>query len=802
MKNLCLSHLRRQGLYVAIALCAVASSSQAQTEFATWSAAANVKHLPGDFNGDGATDIALIGGDPAWWSTMPVAFSNRDGSFNVTNVDVGQFADWAAAANVKALVGDYDGDGKSDVALIGGDPNWWIFMPVAFSRGNGAFRTTAYRVGEFAAWAAAPNVEALVGDFDGDGKSDVALAGGDPAWWHTMPVAFSTGKGSFKIKNTDVGVFAVRAGVPSTKKVVGDFDGDGKADVAVIGSAASGTLPVAFSMTKGRFDVRDVAIGDFATWGSLPGVKAMVGDFDGDARSDIALIGGPGWNTIPVAFSNGDGSFRVTNTSAVFASGNLSALASHGAARVVAGDANGDGRTDITVISASVETYTALSSGNGSFSMVGSVPGKFAMQSHEAGVVALPGDFNRDGRLDIALTGAPYWHTVPVAYSSGGAWTASSRSVQPPVVREYLPVRGWVTASTWEPYANRCVVDPVGSLRSLQADPAYVMGYRSGADSDSVWAPTTGNGLTHRQGIQRINRAGRNFLAVSSSTGAGWPAGLELISLNSRGDTLGAMGGNVQPFQLSPAGDSIRAYLGDSSTRNHASGFQINGEFAVLPLEAENDSVTAGFRIARLSDPSNPSWAGLVPRTNSHVTDAGAAGLVRLQSGRFMALVFGHDSSNVDTFISSLPEMPGFSDYGSEWEAVSSATTPFGSSAYQSIQILTGCDGQFYIVGTHRHWTSENDWADLWRMDVTDLYEPVFTKLANFNAKCRTTNTGGTRYCDFAAGAGVYVDGQGQLQLYGVEHYNDGYPGTARMVKVREFAATTGLGRKRHGVKR
>jgi hypothetical protein len=266
--------------------------------------------------------------------------------------------------------------------------------------------------------------------------------------------------------------------------------------------------------------------------------------------------------------------------------------------------------------------------------------------------------------------------------------------------------------------------------------------------------------------------------------------------MGSRGGTLDALGGNVAPFQLSPSTDAVLAYLADPSTRNHASGFQITGEFGILPMEAENDSVEAGFRIVRLSDPAKPTWAPLVARSNSHVTDAGAAGLVRLQTGRFMALVFGHDSSNVDTFLSSLPEMPGFSDTGSQWEAVSSAHTPFGDSAYQGIQVLTDCSGQLYIVGTHRHWSSENDWADLWRMDVSDRYEPVFTKLANFNAKCRTANTGNSRYCDFAAGAGVYVDGQGQLTLYGVEHYNDGYPGTTRMVKVREFGPAAGQRRR------
>jgi hypothetical protein len=47
-----------------------------------------------------------------------------------------------------------------------------------------------------------------------------------------------------------------------------------------------------------------------------PNVKVLVGDFNGDGRTDIALIGGTGWQSIPVAFSNGDGTFTVTNYNA------------------------------------------------------------------------------------------------------------------------------------------------------------------------------------------------------------------------------------------------------------------------------------------------------------------------------------------------------------------------------------------------------------------------------------------------------------------------------------------------------
>jgi hypothetical protein len=781
MKLFCLQSL---GGVIAAAVCCALPVGSAHAQFASWAAVANATPLPGDFNGDGASDIALVGG--GGWNTLPVAFSNRDGSFNVTNQGVNDFATWALVPGARSVVGDFNGDHKSDIALVGG-AGWWT-IPVAASIGDGNFRISNMNVGDFGGWASAPNVQVLAGDFDGDGRTDIALAGGDPAWWHTMPVAFSKKDGTFKVTNTEAGVFAARAGEVSTRKVVGDFDGDGKADIAVVGSSAR-TMPVAFSRRRGVFEIRDAAIGEFAAWAAVPGVKVLVGDFNGDKRSDIALIGGDPnwWSTVPVAFSNGDGTFTVTNFQVYFPGGNLSAFAAHPAARVFAGDTNGDGRDDITVVSALTEFYTGLSSGDGHFSVVTSNPGDFAMRSHETNVRAVAGDFNQDGRLDIALTGNPFWTTVPMAWSQGGSWTATFRAIQNPIIQDSFPARAWVTGSTWEPFANRCAADPVGSLRALHADPAYVMGYRSGSDEASVWAPTTASGMEHRQGIQRINRAGQNYFAVSMSTVPGTAAGLEISSLGSRGPTPFALGGNTTPFQLAPASDSVRAYLAESSARNHASGLQITGEYAIQPLEAVNDSVAAGFRIVRLSDPTKPFWTGSTNRVRSHTTDAGAAGLVRLQSGRFMAVLFGNDSDNFEVFVSSLAEMPGFNDSASEWQSVATGITPFGDSDYQNIQIVPDCAGQMYIVGTHHHWTSSDDWADIWRMDVWGSWLPSFTKLGNFNPKCSSANTGNERYCDFVAGAGVYVDALGKLILYGVEHYNDGLPGTTRGVKVREF---------------
>ena len=374
-------------------------------------------------------------------------------------------------------------------------------------------------------------------------------------------------------------------------------------------------------------------------------------------------------------------------------------------------------------------------------------------------------------RHPSALALSALW--LPALLSISGASNAATA---------YL---GWVTDSTTDPYVNRCATNPTTSISSLPTNPNYVMAYRSGADSCSSYAPTTGNGMIHRQGIQRLTRGGQNYLLVTMSTNSGVHPGFEVIRLGSRTGTTGLLGGNVTPLQYPACADAVTQYHADDSTRDHAGGFHVSGEYAIVPLESTNDSVGAGFRTAQLSVPSTPSWSPMVLRQRSQTTNAGAAGMTRLSNGNFMAMVFGNNSDDVEVFVSSSTSLPGHNGSTSTWISMASANTPFGSGNYQGLQLITQCNGQLFVAGTHKNIST--DWVDLWRVDLTASYVPTFTKVANRHMYCSTSNTGNTRYCDFQAGAGIYVNGSGGLNLYGVEHYNDGVPGTTRVVKVREF---------------
>ncbi len=299
-------------------------------DFAAQANTANVQRLTGDFNKDGRMDFALVGG--VGWNTIPVALSLGDGRYSTTNSFVGSFGGWASAPGVTAHTGDFNKDGFTDIALTGGPG--WTTIPVAFSTGGGSFTVTNAPVPNFGSWAQTLGVRALTGDFNHDGFTDIALTGG--AGWTSIPIAFSAGGGSFVITNGFVGNFGSLANAPNAQVLTGDFNKDGFTDIALTGGAGWTSIPIALSAGGGSFVVTNSGVGAFGSWSGTPGARALTGDFNGDGFTDIALIGPSGWTSIPVAFSAGGGLFNVTNKPANY----FTARAAESTASVVAGRLN------------------------------------------------------------------------------------------------------------------------------------------------------------------------------------------------------------------------------------------------------------------------------------------------------------------------------------------------------------------------------------------------------------------------------------------------------------------------------
>jgi hypothetical protein len=370
--------------------------------------------LIGDFDGDGKSDVVLRG-HPGW-DTTPVFFSEGSGTFRYTNA-----LDPAASifnyTGALSYIGDFDGDGKSDVIL--GGVVGWDTTPVYFSNGDGSFRFTNAADPAGSVFNARPasgvtSVATFVGDFDGDGKTDAVVKGG-PAW-DTTPVYLSNGDGSFRFVHApdpSGGIFNYGGG----ETLMGDFDGDGKADLLMKNGPGWDTTPVFFSKGDGTFrytNARDASGGIF----NYAGDQSFVGDFDGDGKADILVRGHAGWDTTPVFFSNGDGTFRFSNALDPSVS-----IFNYTGAETFIGDFNGDGKADVLLRASGWDTTPLfLSNGDGTFQFVNNLDAARTI-FNDLGASAFLGDFNGDRKLDVVLRGVSGWDTTPVFFSTGTAFT-------------------------------------------------------------------------------------------------------------------------------------------------------------------------------------------------------------------------------------------------------------------------------------------------------------------------------------------------------------------------------------------
>ena len=177
--------------------------------------------------------------------------------------------------------GDYDGDGRMDVLVTGlfsydpGDPfapvpaeaDVWLNRPAGFVRAN----TGLAGVSGAAAW----------GDYDSDGRLDVALSG------FTNGLNYET-LSSRILRNTGAGFSNINAGLPglfSDSLAWGDYDNDGRPDLLLAGQSATGVVSQVWRNTGNGFS--NINAG-------LPGVyfgSAAWGDYDNDGRLDILLTG-------------------------------------------------------------------------------------------------------------------------------------------------------------------------------------------------------------------------------------------------------------------------------------------------------------------------------------------------------------------------------------------------------------------------------------------------------------------------------------------------------------------------------
>ncbi len=268
-----------------------------------------------------------------------------------------------------AVVGDFNGDGRSDLATANAFSS---DVSVLLGRGDGTFQTQQrFPVGS-------RPVALVVGDFDGDGRSDLATAN---AFSSDVSVLLGRGNGTFQTQQR----FPV--GSRPSALVVGDFDRDGRLDLA---SANSDSDDV--SVLRGRGNGMFEAQQRFAVENNPAALGA--GDFDGDGHLDLAAANNfssanPRSDNVSVLLGRGDGTFHAQQR---FAVGKLPSA-------LVVGDFNRDGRLDLATANTftdSEDVSVLLGQGDGTFQ----AQQRFPVGRGPRALVV--GDFDDDGRPDLA----------------------------------------------------------------------------------------------------------------------------------------------------------------------------------------------------------------------------------------------------------------------------------------------------------------------------------------------------------------------------------------------------------------
>jgi uncharacterized protein (TIGR03437 family) len=320
----------------------------------------------GDFNQDGTADLALV----TAFQYLSVFLGNASGALEpIFSYDFSTVDQ--AASPTSVAVGDFNHDGIPDLAVtVARSTIARPFAPatimVFLGKGDGTF------LAPISSDSPVVSIWSLVtGDFNKDGRADLAVINSSGTTAPDQIVVF-LGKGDGTFPSTQT----YSAGMGAFALAAGDFNQDGASDIAIANLAGISLL---LGKANGAM-VAGVSITSFS--GSSP-VSLVAADLNGDGKLD--LVGGVYSGGVTVLIGHGDGTFAPP---VIYPSGTDRYS---DAFSVAVGDINGDGIPDIVSSDGSV----FIGKGDGTFIyQANNLPGVYGP--------LITADFNGDGKLDLA----------------------------------------------------------------------------------------------------------------------------------------------------------------------------------------------------------------------------------------------------------------------------------------------------------------------------------------------------------------------------------------------------------------